>query len=190
LKSNWEEKVFSLKQELASMKNQALTITGKLELIIREMESLKPDIVRKYLEDQRAILVRQRGFNTILKHNDAMKAGMAIGIGSAILGGLLSKDPILALNAGMSGFDGLIQGLGETRWCVSLDSRLLVASDNGTKPRMNWVPWESITLALEELKKKAAIGEKIGNLGSIIKKLRAEAPGLSRVHRLPREATH
>jgi len=44
---------------------------------------------------------------------EAMQAGLAVGIGSAIWGGLLNKDAFSALNAGIAGFDGLVQGLGE-----------------------------------------------------------------------------
>ena len=174
MKSPWEEKLFSLNQELASMKNQVLTVNGTLELTIREMESLKPDIITKCLEDRRRMLARQRGFHTFLQRKEAMQVGLAIGIGSAVLGGLLSKDPVSALNAGVSGFDGLVQGLGGTRWCVSLDHRLLVASEYETKGQVNWVPWENITAVLKKLKGKASAGEKLGSLDVILKKIKAE----------------
>jgi hypothetical protein len=168
LKSVWEEKLLGLKQELASMRNQALHTTAKLKSVRRETESLKPDIVRKCLEDQRRLLAQQRGFYTFLRQKDAMRAGLAVGISSAILGGLLSRDPMLALNAGMSGFDGLVRGMGETEWYVTVSERVSVIPQEEASSRKDGISWEKMIAGLELAKKKALAGDKLGSLNDII----------------------
>jgi hypothetical protein len=188
--SPWEENLSKLKHELGSIREQASAVIEDIESLIREMEWFKPAYVLKRLEYQREVIARMRGFGIVWHDEQARRLSWLVGLSSAAIGGLISRDPVVALNAGMSGFDGLVRGLGGTRWYVSLGERLLVASEEGAKPRMNWAPWESVTLTLEELKKKALTGEKIGSLNNIVEKLREKAPGLPRVYRFPREATH
>ncbi len=186
MKSPWEENLSNLKNELGSVREQASALIKDIESLMREMEWIKPAYVLKRLGYQREVIERMRGFGVVWHYEQVRRLSWLIGLGSAAIGGLVSRDPVMALNAGMSGFDGLIRGLGGTRWYVSLDERLLVVSEDEAKPRMNCAPWESVTLELEELKKKALTGEKIGNLDSIVEKLREEAPRLPKAYRLPR----
>jgi hypothetical protein len=138
------------------------------------MESLKIDIIKNCLEEQRRSGARQRGFPLLAKDKQTMQIGLAVGIGSAIWGGLLNKDAFSALNAGIAGFDGLVRGLGETRWYVSLANKIVVAPEDRIRPRVNWVTWGSITAALEKLKREALSGESLGNFDSVLMKLRQE----------------
>ena len=168
MKSLWEAKLSDMKQELASIKNRAVTVTGKTELLIRELESLKPDIIKKCLEDQRRILARQRGISAFAGDERAKRLGFGIGILSAVFGGLLSKDPIIALNAGMSGFDGLVCELGETKWYVTLSDKISVVPQGEINVKGNRVSWEDVMSDLESMKKHALAGERLGSLNDIV----------------------
>jgi len=174
LKFSWEETVIHLKQDLSSIEDVALATARNIDVLRREIESLKIDIIKNNLEEQRKSEARQRGLSLLNKDRRAMQAGLAVGIGSAIWGGLLNKDAFSALNAGIAGFDGLIQGLGETRWYVSLTNKMVVAPQDRINPQVNWVTWGSITTALEKLKREALSGERLGNFDSVLMKLRQE----------------
>ena len=172
MKSLGEERLLSLKQELASINNQAITVTGEIKLMVREMESLKPDVIRKRIEDQRKILARQRGFSAFAGDERAKRLGLVIGIGGAFLGGLLSKDPVIALNAGISGFDGLVRGMGETKWYIDLNERISVVPQEKMNARGNCISWENMMADLESMKKNALVGERLGSFDNIITTIR------------------
>lgn len=174
MKFSWEETVIYLKQEISSTRDVALATTRNIDVLRREIECLKIDIIKNNLEENRKSEARQRGFPLLTKDKRTMQAGLAVGIGSAIFGGLLNKDAYSALNAGIAGVDGLIRGLGETRWYVSLTNKIVVAPQDRINPQVNWVTWESITAALEKLKRKALAGERLGDFDSIVNKLRQE----------------
>jgi len=174
LKSSWEETITRLKQELSFTRDVALATARNIDVLGREIESLKIDIIKNNLEEQRKSEARQRGLSSLTKDKRAIQAGLAVGIGSAIWGGLLNKDAFSALNTGIAGFDGLVRGLGETRWYVSLANKIVVAPEDRIRPRVNWVTWGSITAALEKLKREALSGERLGNFDSVLMKLRQE----------------
>lgn len=174
MKFSWEETVIYLKQEISSTRDVALATTRNIDVLRREIECLKIDIIKNNLEENRKSEARQRGFPLLTKDKRTMQAGLAVGIGSAIFGGLLNKDPFSALSAGLAGFDGLVRGLGETKWYVSLTNKITVAPKERISPQVNWVTWESITGALENLKRKARGGERLGDFDSVLIKLRKE----------------
>jgi len=174
LKFSWEEIVIHLKQELSATRDVALATTRNIDVLRKEMESLKIDIIKNCLEEQRRSGARQRGLSLLAKDKQTMQIGLAVGIGSAILGGLLNKDPFSALSAGLAGFDGLVRGFGEAKWCVSLTNKITVAPKEKLSPQVNWVTWESIAVALENLKRKARGGERLGDFDNILKKIRQE----------------
>ena len=174
MKFSWEETVIHLKQELSSTRDVALATTRNIDVLRKEMESLKIDIIKNCLEEQRRSGARQRGLPLLAKDKQTMQIGLAVGIGSAIFGGLLNKDPFSALSAGLAGLDGLVQGLGGTRWYVSLTNKITVAPKERISPQVNWVTWESIAGALENLKRKARGGERLGDFDSVLIKLRKE----------------
>jgi len=174
LKFSWEETVIHLKRELSSTRDVALATTRNIDVLRKEMESLKIDIIKNCLEEQRRSGARQRGLPLLAKDKQTVQIGLAVGIGSAIFGGLLNKDPFSALSAGLAGFDGLVRGLGETKWYVSLTNKITVAPKEKLSPQVNWVTWESIAVALENLKRKARGGERLGDFDSVLTKLREE----------------
>jgi len=174
LKFSWEETVIHLKPELSSTRDVALATTRNIDVLRKETESLKIDIIKNCLEEQRRSGARQRGPPLLAKDKQTMQIGLAVGIGSAIFGGLLNKDPFSALSAGLAGLDGLVQGLGETRWYVSLTKKITVAPKERLSPQVNWVTWGSIAGALENLKRKARGGERLGDFDSVLIKLRKE----------------
>jgi len=171
MKSSWVETITHLKKELSSSTDAALTVARNLDVLSREAESLKIDIIMDSLKRQRESEARQRGLTSFTQDKRTLPAGLAIGIGSAILGGLIGKDLYSALHAGFAGVDGLIRGLGETRWYVSITGRLVVAPQDRINPQVIWVTWQSVVAALENLKKKALAGEKVGGFGSVVNKL-------------------
>jgi len=62
----------------------------------------------------------------------------------SIVGAVLGEDKDAALNAGLSGFNAVLQGLGETEWAVSLDKELVIVP-------YNVIPAEGISVTLEAL---------------------------------------
>ncbi len=89
-----------------------------------------------------------------------------------ILGGALSRDKLFALNTGISSFDGVLQGFGESKWAVSLDGDWLVTPKNQIAPGRTWVTLESLLLVLEDLRGKAHTGEQFGDIGAIVETLK------------------
>jgi len=78
----------------------------------------------------------------------------------------------------MSGFDGMVQGLGESKWCVLLGKKISVVPEETISPQVTWVTLASFYNTMEELKKRSLVGEKLGNLDDFISKLKTK-PRLS-----------
>ena len=172
MKSSWEDTVTRLKQELSSTRDMVLATARNLDVLRREEESLKIDIIKNNLEGQRESGARQRGLTLFTKDRRTVQASLAIGIGSAILGGVLNKDAYSALNAGIAGVDGLIRGLGEARWYVSLNDKISVVPQEQINTRGNWISWENMVAYLQLIKKKALAGERLGSFDDIITTIR------------------
>ncbi|MDD5511184.1 MAG: hypothetical protein PHI12_10295 [Dehalococcoidales bacterium] len=172
MKPIWENAVTHLRQELVSSRDKAVSVASNLDMLSREAECLKIDIILHDLKTQQQSEERQRGLASITQDKRTLPAGLAIGIGSAILGGLIGRDLYSALHAGVAGVDGLIRGLGETRWYVSLTGRLVVVPEDRLNPEVIWMPWKRVVAGLEKLKKRASAGERMGGLSSITDNLR------------------
>jgi hypothetical protein len=95
-----------------------------------------------------------------------------VAAGGFILGGLIAKDKYDALNAGMSGFDGVLQGFGETKWAVSLQKELVVVPYDAITTKGTWVTLESLIAAIHDLKTEALQGKQLGTLDNVIQRLR------------------
>ena len=115
-------------QELTLIESRAEEISNRFEALQRQAEFLKLESLQRYLEEQRKGIARGRGFTMLLKDKRKVRDSLLVTAGSLILGGLMSKDKFAAINAGMSGFDGALRGLGEARWLVSMGKRVLVAA--------------------------------------------------------------
>jgi len=124
-----------LRQELTLTEVKAKEIGGRLEVLRRETESVKVDALQNYLEEQRKSAARDRGITSLIKDRRRVRDSLLVAAGSFILGGLLTRDKFGALSAGMSGFDGMVQGFGESRWCVLLGKKILVVPEETISDR-------------------------------------------------------
>ncbi len=161
-----------LRQELASTEAEAKEISSHFEVLCREAESMKIDALHNYLEKQRKFTARNRGTAFLIKDNKRVRGSLLVAAGSFILGGLLTRDKFGALTAGMSGFDGMVQGFGESKWCVLLGKKISVAPEETISPQVTWITLASFHKTMEELKKRSLAGEKLENLDDVISKLK------------------
>jgi len=172
--NNWEQTLDELKQEIASIKSRSGTFSTKFEEVRRQAESLKIAFLNHRLEAQRRSLARTRGYTSIMRDGKRLGASLGAAAAGLIFGGIITRDKFAALHTGMSAFDGALQGLGQTRWFVSLSKKIAVAPENSLSPEGIWVTWESLNRAMKGLKDKAVVGEKLGNLDNVIFKLKRE----------------
>ena len=163
-----------LRKDVSSVETKAMEVSSRFEALSREMESTKIDILQSYVEEQKRSTARDRGIGALIKDRRKMRNSLLLAAGSAILGGLLTRDKFEALTAGMSGFDGMVQGFGESKWRVLLGKRILVTPEETISSRFTettWVTLDSFHKTMEELKKRALSGEKLGSLDDVISNL-------------------
>jgi len=167
-----------LRQELDLTEVKAREIHSRFEVLCRETESIKVDALQNYLEEQKKSAARDIGISSLIKDRKRVRDSLIVAAGSFILGGLLTKDKFEALTAGMSGFDGMVQGLGESKWYILLGKTISIVPEEKIPPQATWISLDSLYRELEELKERALAGEKLGNLDDIISKLKKK-PRLS-----------
>jgi len=151
-----------LRQELNLTEVKAREIGSRFEVLCRETESMKVDALQNYLEEQRKSTARDRGIASLIKDRKRVRDGLIVAAGGFILGGLLTRDKFGAVTAGMSGFDGMVQGLGESKWCVILGKKISVVPEETISPGVTWITLASFHKTMEEFKKRALAGEKLG----------------------------
>lgn len=164
--------IADLKKELTLIESSSYDIVSRFEILQQEGESLKIEFLKHSLEKERGALARQRGLGLIIRDRKKMGTGLAVAAGGFILGGLIAKDKYDALNAGMSGFDGVLQGFGETKWAVSLQKELVVVPYDAIPAKGTWVTLESLIAAIHDLKIEALQGKQLGTLDNVIQRLR------------------
>jgi hypothetical protein len=167
-----------LRQELNLTEVKAREIGSRFEVLCRDTESMKVDALQNYLEEQRKSAARDRGIASLIKDRKRVRDSLLVAAGGFILGGLLTRDKLEALTAGMSGFDGMVQGLGESKWCVLLGKKISVVPEETISPQVIWITLASFYKTTEELKKRSLAGEKLGNLDDVISNL-TKKPQLS-----------
>jgi hypothetical protein len=167
----WAQTIADLKRELAYIESSSQGVGRRFEILQREAESLKIEFLKYSLGEQRKAVVRQRGFELLIKDRRKIGTGLAVTAGGLILGGLLAKDKDAALSAGLSGFNGLLQGFGETSWAVSLQKDLVIVPCNAIPAKGTWVTFESLIAAIDGLKMETLQGERLGSLDNIIQRL-------------------
>jgi len=101
-----------------------------------------------------------------------MRDSLIVAAGGFILGGLLTRDKFGALTAGMSGFDGMVQGFGESKWCVLLGKKILVVLEEMVSPQVTCITLDNLYKTMEELKNRALSGANLGNIDDVISKLK------------------
>jgi hypothetical protein len=169
--STCEQTIANLKKELAWIESNSHGIGSRFEILQREAESLKIEFLKHSLEKQRRALARQRGLDLLVRDGKKIRTGLAVAAGGLILGGLMAKDKYAALNAGLSGFNGVLQGFGETRWAVSLQKELVIVPCNAIPVKGTWVTLESLIAAIYDFKTEALQGKQLGTLDNIIQRL-------------------
>ena len=169
--NRWTQTITDLKKELACIESSSQGIGRRFEIIQREAESLKIEFLRYSLEKQRKAVASQRGFALLIRDRKKIGTGLAVTAGGLILGGLIAKDKYAALNAGLSGFNGVLQGFGETRWAVSLQKELVIVPYDAIPAKGTWVTLESLIAAIYDLKMEALQGKRLGTLDNIIQRL-------------------
>ncbi len=169
--NKWAKTIADLKKELACIESSSQGVSRRFEILQREAEFLKIEFLKYSLEKQRTAVARQRGFVFLIRDRKKAGTGLAVTAGALILGGLIAKDRDAALNAGLSGFNGVLQGFGETRWAVSLQKELVIVPYNAIPAKGTWVTFESLIAAIHDLKTEALQGKRLGTLDNIIQRL-------------------
>jgi hypothetical protein len=171
LDNRWAQTIADLKKELACIESGSQGIRRRFEILQREAESLKIEFLKYSLEKQRKAVARQRGFDLLIRDRKKIGAGLAVAAGGLILGGLITKDEYAALNAGLQGFNGVLQGFGGTRCAVSLQKELVIVPYDAIPAKGTWVTLESLIAAIHDLKTEALQGKRLGTLDNIIQRL-------------------
>jgi len=169
--NKWAKTIADLKKELAYIESSSQGVGRRFEILQREAEVLKIEFLKYSLEKQREAVARQRGFALLIRDRQKIGTGLAVTTGALILGGLMVKDKDAALSAGLSGFNGVLQGFGETGWAVSLDKKLVIVPYNAIPAKGTWVTFESLIAAIHDLKTEALQGKRLGTLDNIIQRL-------------------
>jgi len=169
--NKWAQTIADLKKELACIESSSQGVGRRFEILQREAESLKIEFLKYSLEKQRKAVARQKGFGLLIRDRKKIGTGLAVTVGASILGGLIAKDKYAALNAGLSGFNGVLQGFGETRWAVSLQKELVIVPYNAIPAKGTWVTLESLIAAIDDLKTETSQGKRLGTLDNIIQRL-------------------
>ena len=160
-----------LRQEFTLTEAEAKKIGSHFEILRRETESVKVDALHNYLEEQKESAARDKGIVSLIKNRKRIRDSLLVAAGSFVIGGLLTRDKFGALTAGMSGLDGMVQGLGESKWCVVLGKKISVVPEEMISPQVTRITLDGFYKAMERLKKRALAGEKLGNLDNVISKL-------------------
>lgn len=171
-RNKWDRALADLRQETVLIECKAKETTAQLQALCREVESYKVDFLLHCLETQRKTVARRRGATALIGDQSMRQGGLLAVVCGFVVEGLITKDPRAALGAGMSSFNSLLEGLGQSRWVVSLGKRIVVAPQGGVPPSGMWVTWESLQVALVELWQKALAGQQLGDLDSLIARLR------------------
>jgi len=163
--------IADFRKELAYVESSSQDVGRRYEILQREAESLKVEFLEHSLEKQRKAIARQRGLALLIRDRKKIGVGLAVTAGASILAGLIAKDKDAALNAGLSGFYGVLQESGETRWAVSLQKGLIVLPYDAIPAKGSWVTFESLIAAIDDLKMETLRGKRLGSLDNILQRL-------------------
>jgi len=169
--NKWARTIADLKKELGSIESSSRVVSKRFEDLQRQAEFLKIEFLKYSLEKRKTALARQRGFALVFGDRKKVEAGLAVTVGAFIFGGLITKDKDVALSAGLSGFNGVLQGFGEIKWAVSLNKELVILPHNVIPAKGTWVIFESLTTAIDGFKAEALRGKRLGTLDNVIERL-------------------
>jgi len=170
--NRWTKTIAALKKELAYIVSSSQGIVSSLEILQQEVEPLKIRFLKYSLAKQREATESKRGFDLLIKDRKKLRTGLAVAAGGLIFGGLVTKNKYDALNAGLSGFNGVLQGFGETKWAVLLQKELVIVPYDAIPAKGTWVTLESLMAAIDDLEIEASEGKQLGTLDNFIQRLR------------------
>ena len=170
--TGWEKRVHGLRQQLILIKSRARKDSARFQELWRQTEYCKVQFLAYQLEARRKHLARSRGVVSIVENKKGLPVALGVAVGMSILTGMITKDGIAAVNAGVTGLSGTLQGLGETDWAVCLGGHLAVASSDNITRGDVWVTWDSLKIAVHELEELVKNGAHLGNLDNIISELK------------------
>lgn len=160
-----------MRQELTLIESRAKKVSLQLQALVREMESSKVELLQKLLEQKIKSEARLRGAVLVRKDTRLLQSSILVTAGGFILGGFLTKDGWGALNFGLAGLDGALQGSGRAKWVVLLGKSIVVAASESNPLEGKWLAWDSLKLAMDELRNKAQLGEALGTLDDVLSRL-------------------
>ncbi len=172
-----------IREDLTTVERRAKDISGRLRARCSTLESLKIDILKSKLMKERRDVARLRGITALRQDTRKLGIGLGLGVAGLIFGGVLTKNKYSAASTGLRSVDTFTQGLGQSRWAVSLDSKMLVVPRDEVTAGRSWVTLDSLSGAMERLREKALAGEKIGDLQAIVSALEQDHQTLR--HLLP-----
>ena len=161
----------NLQQKLTSTEVKAREIGNRFRVLRRAVESLKIETLQNCLDEQRKRVASKRGMVSLIRGKEKVSDGLIIAASSFVFGGLITRDIFKALAAGMSGFDGFLQGLGERKWYIVLGKTFSIVPEDSIPPQASWWAFDDFNRELEKLKERALAGEELGNLDDVISKL-------------------
>ncbi len=167
-----DEAFYNLNGQLMSVERTSRSLTAGFENLSRQTDLLKLEILERALENKRVSKSRLLGFTAMRRDSSKLGIGLALAVGQSLLQGAISKDNSVALGAGISSFNDFVQGLGDSRWAVSLDKQFIVIPEDKIVSGHVWVTWGSFHAAMEQLKQNVLGGDKLGDLGIVIDKLK------------------
>ena len=172
--ANWEQTLDTFRQEMASVKGQAGTLSNKFAEVCRETESFKVAFLNHCLERQRRHLSRSRGLTSVIRSRKGLGKSLAMGAAGLVLGAIISRDKFFAVREGLTGFNAGLRELGETSWvvCLGKDLKILPRGDIAKAYGKTLVTWESFKSGLAQLEKEALRGGELGGLDSILSRLK------------------
>ncbi len=164
----WEKRVNALRQEITQIVSGARTSSGKFQGLQKQSECCKAQFLTYEIDAKCKSLARSRGTTSITQNGKGLPLALGIAAAATILMRGVSKDRFAPADAGISGFSGALQGLGETDWAICLGRQLAVVPRNNITSGQIWFTWESVRAALNELEQRARNGARLGDLDAVI----------------------
>jgi len=160
-----------MREDLHLIEAHATKVLVQFENLLKEAEASKVESLQKLLEQNIKSEALRRGAVSVVKDGNRLRTSLLFTAGSFIAGGLLTRDKWVALDSGIAGLNGALQAFGRSRWFVLFAARIVVIACDSTPPPGNWLAWESLKPAMEDLKRRALMGEALGNLDDVLHRL-------------------
>ena len=101
-----KEAVSALGREVVLIESRAHEVSAQFQTLRTQTEVLKMDILRRGLAKRTKSLSRQAGFKSMGRDGKNLGVGLVAAAAGLVFGGVLTRDGLSAVVAGISGFDG------------------------------------------------------------------------------------